>query len=331
MKSSQSKSGFTIIEVLLVMSITALMLVGMLAGWNINIKRQQYNDSVESFKSDIQGIFDSVENMANDRKDKIRCYEKDGKMVAALDESNPNGGRGMTNCVLLGKFVQLGDNLVRVSNGGGVSERDVYVYNIIAKDINPQVDCPKKGLPAQCSNVMEALENSKPTILNPSAPERTINIEWNGTYKNVTPNNIQSDGFRRFGDAVGFVKDENGNKIYNYDITGLVIVRSPIDGTLVSFASNTSLDENTQSRDIKGYIKQKNIIGGDKTVDICIRPESNSVYKVSGRSIFGRNRVVRIGNGASSVQIAPLDGGSGSMSCGNGDGQGDVLFEGKKI
>ena len=54
MKNLKTKKAFTIIEVMLVVSISGLMLVTMLVGWNANIERQRYNDSVNTFKSDIR-------------------------------------------------------------------------------------------------------------------------------------------------------------------------------------------------------------------------------------------------------------------------------------
>ena len=50
MKNLKTKKAFTIIEVMLVVSISGLMLVTMLVGWNANIERQRYNDSVNTFK-----------------------------------------------------------------------------------------------------------------------------------------------------------------------------------------------------------------------------------------------------------------------------------------
>ena len=67
MKNLKTKKAFTIIEVMLVVSISGLMLVTMLVGWNANIERQRYNDAVNTFKSDIQGIFSDVENQTNEK------------------------------------------------------------------------------------------------------------------------------------------------------------------------------------------------------------------------------------------------------------------------
>ena len=60
MKNLKTKKAFTIIEVMLVVSISGLMLVTMLVGWNANIERQRYNDSVNTFKSDIHRLLTSA-------------------------------------------------------------------------------------------------------------------------------------------------------------------------------------------------------------------------------------------------------------------------------
>ena len=54
------KKGFTIIETMLVLSVTGLLSVGIMVGWSVNINRQRYDDSVNTFKSDIQQIFSDV-------------------------------------------------------------------------------------------------------------------------------------------------------------------------------------------------------------------------------------------------------------------------------
>ena len=71
MKNLKTKKAFTIIEVMLVVSISGLMLVTMLVGWNANIERQRYNDSVNTFKSDIQGVFSDVENQTTKTNESI--------------------------------------------------------------------------------------------------------------------------------------------------------------------------------------------------------------------------------------------------------------------
>ena len=63
MKNFKMKKAFTIIEVMLVLGVSGLMIATMLIGWNANIEKQRYNDSVNTFKSDLQSVFSDVEKV----------------------------------------------------------------------------------------------------------------------------------------------------------------------------------------------------------------------------------------------------------------------------
>jgi len=58
--SEESKPGFTIIEVMLVLAITGLMLVGVIAGTYSSIATQRYNDSVRSFSEFLRQVYAEV-------------------------------------------------------------------------------------------------------------------------------------------------------------------------------------------------------------------------------------------------------------------------------
>ena len=83
------KKGFTIIETSLVVAISGLLAVGLMIGWSRNINIQRYNDSVETFKSDIQAVFDEVQNPTNTRV-KGRCLWKGADSVENVPD-NLNG------------------------------------------------------------------------------------------------------------------------------------------------------------------------------------------------------------------------------------------------
>lgn len=55
-----SKQGFTIIEVMLVLAVTGLMLVGVIAGTYSSIASQRYNDSVRSFSEFLRQVYAEV-------------------------------------------------------------------------------------------------------------------------------------------------------------------------------------------------------------------------------------------------------------------------------
>lgn len=63
----QLQAGFTIIEVVLVMAITALLMLGMLANSTNRINDQHYREGVDSFRDFIAGSFEDVSSVKNDR------------------------------------------------------------------------------------------------------------------------------------------------------------------------------------------------------------------------------------------------------------------------
>lgn len=77
--AENSKQGFTIIEVMLVLAITGLMLVGVIAGTYSSIATQRYNDSVRSFSEFLRQVFAEVispQSLSEGNSDKEAIYGK---------------------------------------------------------------------------------------------------------------------------------------------------------------------------------------------------------------------------------------------------------------
>lgn len=102
---AKTQNGFTIIEVLLFLSVTGLLAMGILAGAGLAISQQRYRDSVNSLKSYIQQQYSEVSNVINSRAGDWNCDN-----TAAVNEV-PAGGqaRGTSDCVLLGRYITVDD------------------------------------------------------------------------------------------------------------------------------------------------------------------------------------------------------------------------------
>lgn len=85
------KAGFTIIETMLFLAITAFLIVGLLVGTGTSINIQRYHDSVSSLQSALQQQYSEVANVDNDHGN-LSC---DGSVKP----------RGQSDCVILGRFV----------------------------------------------------------------------------------------------------------------------------------------------------------------------------------------------------------------------------------
>ena len=323
MKNLKTKKAFTIIEVMLVVSISGLMLVTMLVGWNANIERQRYNDSVNTFKSDIQGIFSDVENQTNDKNQRINC-NTNGVNIS-IKRDNDGALTGASNCIILGKFISFFDGKVIDGNENATIGQDTYqVYDVIGKDIDVNRDC--KG---PCNNNIDALRATRFVLdggVNKINGPKNMELQWRAQFKNVTDNRVVSGNTRRFSGNAPIANIFAGTTWHPMDtVTGVLILRSPLDNSIVVFGTSGTIHNNSLNnqgvissfRDLS--INQGWAVTDRKTVNICVRPANadSDEWWSGGFNFFGgRNKIVKIGPSASSVEVAPLDGPNGS-SCGS--------------
>ncbi|MDO4868277.1 MAG: type II secretion system protein [bacterium] len=340
MMEKQIKKGFTIIETTLVLAISGLLAVSLLVGWSRNIITQRYNDSVETFKSDIQSVFGEVENQSNPRNNKIRCtVDNNGGIVNTHVEISDNGNtRGTTNCIVLGKIMSFGDD--GTANSGHIN---ATVRDVIGLDININTACH-----GQCSSNIDALRATKFVISagkNRVSDPRNIGLEWGSQFKNATDNRPSTGPlFRPDTEAEGTTLRMNtpyGNGQVNdvrETVDNVMIVRSPIDGSIMTFGipmqpitDNNRLVNNPEGmRTFRLWSTSSGfLMSSNKTVNICVRSAGGNGF-FSANAIFGKNKVIKIGSGSSSVEVAPLDGARGS-SCGDSPGFRDVVINGVRL
>lgn len=98
------KPGFTIIETLLFLSITGLLIVGVLAGTGTSINTQRYHDSVTTLKSSIQDLYSETTNVRNeDRTTPISCDTN----AQTSESTGTTVPRGQSPCVILGTYMTI--------------------------------------------------------------------------------------------------------------------------------------------------------------------------------------------------------------------------------
>ena len=273
------KKGFTIIEVTLVMSVASLLAAGLMIGWSANIDRQQYQDAVSTLQSDIQGIFNEVENPGGVRRSS--CVAGDRGVVL-----NPRpDGAGTSDCIVIGKMIVLGNGDTG-AGGSQVSQSRISVFNVVGRDVDLRSDC-RGG----CSTHVDALRASRVSI--EGADEKQIDVQWGYTYLNITDNR-NSRIFRSSRGVTGGITNS---------ATSFFIVRSPLDGSVLAFA-NPGRDFTTgpSSRFALDSIFDAGLMMNDsRKINICVQGSS-------------ANRVIRIGSTAASVEIAPVNG-AGGLTC----------------
>lgn len=99
------KAGFTIIETMLFLGITALLVMGVLVGTGTSINIQRYRDSVSSLQSILQQQYSDALYVDNDRDSDWSCDSS-----GAEETSSSSIARGQSNCVILGRYITTYDS-----------------------------------------------------------------------------------------------------------------------------------------------------------------------------------------------------------------------------
>ena len=153
---SLSASGFTIIEVMLVLAISSLLTMGAVIGLSGSLNTQRYRDSVSSLQSLIQKQFSDVNNVSNSTST-LNCVVTAG-VPALTDSGGVSVSNGKTDCVILGKLI--------TTQGG----KTVFTYNVV-------------GAVASGSGDVDILKKSN-IILN-SVDVDSYDLEWGASLKNT--------------------------------------------------------------------------------------------------------------------------------------------------
>ena len=106
----KNRRGFTLIEVSLFLALSGFLMMGLIAGSNISISRQRYNDAVNSFSEFLRTVYSDVLNVSNDK-------------IPSSDGVNGEDA-GRTQTAVYGKFVVIGDS-------DNTPAGTVYVYDVI--------------------------------------------------------------------------------------------------------------------------------------------------------------------------------------------------------
>lgn len=131
----RSKHGFTIIETMLFLAVTAVLATGVLAGSGVVVAQQRYKDAVMSLQDVLQQQYTQAGNVINDREATWKC-NADATVHSA--EGSALDPRGASECLILGRLVEF-------RNDG----RTIAIANVIGS---------LKSNQPQATNDIEALE-----------------------------------------------------------------------------------------------------------------------------------------------------------------------------
>jgi type II secretory pathway pseudopilin PulG len=123
----QRQSGFTLIEVMLFLGVTAALVIGILVSSGFAINQQRYRDAVNSLQTLLQHQYNETSNVLNDRAsgdtDKDRKCDSTGIKTKADDSITDPQDRGTSECLVMGRYFRLSNSKdISVSNVVGYKD-----------------------------------------------------------------------------------------------------------------------------------------------------------------------------------------------------------------
>jgi type II secretory pathway pseudopilin PulG len=110
---TQKNSGFTILELILVLGVTSFLAAALFIGTGTAINGQRYRDAVLTFRNTLQTQYGEINSVRNDRSNSWSCDSD-----ASTSPVGTSVNRGQSECVMLGRLVT-------------VSGQDITTYSII--------------------------------------------------------------------------------------------------------------------------------------------------------------------------------------------------------
>ncbi len=238
-KNKKSIKGFTIIEVTLVLAVSALLFAGLVINVTNNISTQRYATTVQDFNSFLKQVYNQVANtQINSRSsgttERSSCTIDGAESV--VQNTLNNSGSGRTNCSVYGKLVVFGDT--------SESDNTIYVYDVIGEAVDLKN-------PISANSEIEAYRAVKMGILAVEQGKLTSN------YYTYVP------------DWQGLIEDTNGETL----LSAILVVRSPLSGTIHTYVRAGS-SSNAEPFKIR---KVYNSISGTITDDSAFNSFSNNI------------------------------------------------------
>jgi len=146
MKTGLKTRGFTIVEIIIVMTVTAILLVSALTLFSGKQSAVQFNQAANDLQSQVNQIISNVQTGYYNRPANFTCT-KSGSMPAIASGGSQDLGTN-ADCIFLGRAIQF---FVSGTNDNGFD-----VYNLLGLHYDPGT-----------SNAVSTLANASPIALAP--------------------------------------------------------------------------------------------------------------------------------------------------------------------
>ena len=317
MKSS--KNGFTVIEVVLFLAVSATLFVGLLAGISSSVARQRYNDATNDFVEVLKSVYSEAINVENYREgvasNQTYCTlpaqaeaTTTGSIVDTSDTANDarnSGYPGRSQCAVYGRLITFGE-------GTGSDSDKIYVYDVIGRviDLNEVVESSGSGvigaLQSVNADVLAVLKDSASGYCSiaPAGNVNTHTPQWDAK--------IQDTAGNAFRGSILIVRSPYSSAIHTYvsdEVVGIQAALTAGFNTMGCSKSDAASARSSSSvKTLKDYLSTFTA----RDVDFCVYSEDIFNFGTVRRNV----RILEDGRNATAVKLVDNDDAStGGNAC----------------
>ena len=219
-----TRRGFTLIEVMLFLAVSALMFTGLVYTTSRNIASQRFSSSVQDFTSFLRQVYNQVEDVQIANRTKTSTPRKYCTLDSQLDDvrgvsTTETAASGRTECSVYGKLMVFGEN----------GEKAIHVYDVFGNVVDARHTLTTKnpdGTKKDITSEREALKAVKLGVLA---------LEGNTSYT------LKLSEYSYTLEWDAWVERANGDPF----VGAFLIVRSPLSGVIhtyfYDFGASTNL------------------------------------------------------------------------------------------
>lgn len=246
------KSGFSLIEVMLVLGISGLMLMGLLAGTFSSISSQRYTDAVRSFAESIRSVYNEV-------------------------ISPESLGAGNSSTAILGKVIVFDPSL-----GGPNGDRQYYTATIIGSaDINLRPVQPNSNIMDELNDAQAQLYCGTDEIDDPSTVDEFMAL-WQIKFMQGKSGALAMNPLEEFKGTFVIARSPASNTIhtaYSKDIVYNLRDNCKPTNTSAQARFRTDLEN----------ISERSKFSQDTAVNICVKSDDVKSVRAVRIAADGRN------------------------------------------
>lgn len=231
----KTRKGFTIIEVSLVLAISALVTVGVMVGVTASVARQRYNDSVNDVVDYLRSTYSEATNIQNFRESdssgntscsisamfdgagNLAFYDNSGNKVSRDKAADIGFGAGRTNCAIYGRLITFGET--SVDNENTIDAELIHSYDIIGRVYTDNLEAAEDKAALSkvgADAVSVAKVNSTMCSLAPAGSYSSHRTQWGAQLQ--TTSSAQNGQFTPFRGAIAIIRSPISGSIHTYAI-----------------------------------------------------------------------------------------------------------------